>query len=340
MKNLFIEYSDAVLITQSSDLYYLSGYVNADAKILYYKGEAFYFTDSRYFEEVNSLLHGFTIKDIVSLNDFIKSERINTIGIEKNLSYEEIISYQQIGVRDFFFVDDVINEARAVKTAEELSIMRKAQQITDRAFIKILDRIQEGMTERALASQLETLLFQEGGDDLAFTSIVAFGANTSKPHAHRSENKLSNNSFVTMDFGAKYKGYCSDMTRTVYFGTPSKEEKELYNTVLTAQKLALDRIKPGMTGRECDAISRDYFLSKSLDQYFIHSLGHSLGIDIHEKPNFSPRCDTVMQANYVLSVEPGLYIPSKYGVRIEDVIIFEANSIIDLTNSEKNMIIL
>lgn len=333
-------YGDICIIKSPSNLFYLSGYDNADSIIAIDKEGAYYFTDSRYFEEVTSLLEGFEIKNIADFGNFIEERKARIASVESSISYNDYLFFKEKGIEDFHFIDKEISRLRAIKSEKEIKIMQKAQAITDHAFDLVLNDIKEGMTERELASALEAHLFGCGGDALAFTSIVAFGVNTSKPHAHRGETKLKKGMAVTMDFGAKYQGYCSDMTRTVFFGKPCDELKDIYNYVREAQSLALDTVRPGMVGRDVDEIARGYFRNKGLDKYFIHSLGHSLGIDIHENPNFSPKCSDVITKGMTLSVEPGLYIAGKYGVRIEDVIYFEENGIRNLTKSPKNMIII
>lgn len=339
MKN--ITYSgDLCIIKSPSNLFYLSQYENADAVIVIDKGKNYYFTDARYFEEVKCLQKDFVISDIKDFKAFISDGDFRATSVEKNLSVADYLELKSYGIQEFNFIDEEISKLRAVKSEKELNFMISAQAITDKAFEKILSCIKEGITERELASKLEAFLFESGGEDLAFKTIVAFGENTSKPHAHRTDKKLEKGMPITMDFGAKFGGYCSDMTRTVFLGEPSKKIKDIYYAVAEAQEAALAGINVGMTGRECDAIARNLFAKKNLDKYFLHSLGHGLGIDIHEYPNFSPKCEAVMREGMVLSVEPGLYFAGEFGVRIEDVIYFGENGIINLTKSPKNMIII
>ena len=336
-----IDYTgDICIIKSPSNLFYLSGYENADAIIVLFDGKSYYFTDSRYSEEAGIVIKDLTIADIATFDDFLNNSSAKTASVESNLSLADYYYFKDKGIQNFNFIDKTISDLRAIKSSEEIAIMQKAQDITDKAFIKILSDIKEGITERELASKLEAHLFECGGDSLAFTSIVAVGEHSSKPHAHRGDSKLKSGMPITMDFGAKFNGYCSDMTRTVFFGEPCDELKTIYNLVAEAQNLALNTIKTGMLGKECDGIARDFFKKKGMDQYFIHSLGHSLGLDIHESPSFSPKCTDVIKEGMTLSVEPGLYIPGKYGVRIEDVIYFEETGIRNLTKSPKNMIII
>ncbi len=331
---------DMCIITSPSNLFYLTGYQNADAILAYCGGKSYYFTDSRYFEEVEFMRPQTEIMNIGDFDGFVKDNSVKSVSIETSTNIREYLRLKRLGVEDIHFVDEEIASLRMIKSKEELDIMMKAQSITDKAFSSILAQIKEGMTERELASILESYLFLYDGDGLAFDSIVAFGKNTSKPHAHRGDTALEKGMPITMDFGAKFGGYCSDMTRTVFFGQPTDEALKTYNLVLDAQNEALNNIKVGMTGKECDELARGLFRKNGVDKYFIHSLGHSLGIDVHESPNFSPKCDKIMQKGMTLSVEPGLYFPDNHGVRIEDVIYFDENGIINLTKSPKNIIIL
>ena len=331
---------DLCVIKSPSNLFYLTGYDNADAIIVLVGDKSYYFTDARYFEEVKVLENDFIICKIADFSSFIENGGYKTASVESTIDIKLVKQLEKCGVSVVDFCDKSMADLRAIKSESEIAKMISAQEITDRVFEKILSCIEVGMTERSLASKLEAELYANGADGLAFTSIVAFGENTSKPHAHRSDKKLEKGMPITLDFGAKFGGFCSDMTRTFFMGKPDTELSDTYKLVLDAQQYALANIKSGMTGKECDELARSYFRKYGQDKYFVHSLGHSLGIDCHESPNFSPRCDEIINQGMVLSVEPGLYYEGKYGVRIEDVIYFGENGIINLTKSPKNMIIL
>lgn len=339
MKKLLYK-GDMCIITSPSNLFYFTGYQNADAILVFCGGKNYYFTDSRYFEEVEFMRPGTEILNIADFNSFVSDKNVKSASIEASINVKEYLRYKNVGIEEFFFVDETIAALRMIKDSKEIELMQKAQDITDAAFLAVLNDFREGMTERELASCLESHLFGCGGDGLAFDSIVAFGKNTSKPHAHRGETKLEKGMPVTMDFGAKYNGYCSDMTRTVFFGKPSEKILDTYKKVAEAQMLAIDGVRAGMTGKECDYLARGYFAQYGLDKFFLHSLGHSLGIDIHENPTFSPRCEAIIQNGMTLSVEPGLYFADEFGIRIEDVIYFGEKGINNLTKSPKNIIII
>ncbi len=338
MHNFSVKENSFFYVQDPSNLFYFSGYKSADAKILFTEKENYYFTDARYFEEVSSL--PFTIKDIACFYPFLNELNIKTLETDCSVTLDEYDRLKQAGVEKIENSAEKAASLRAVKTPDEVEKIKKSQEITDKTFTCILDEIKEGMTEKELDCVLKSLLYRNGADDLAFDPIVAFGANTSKPHAHPGDTKLAPNSFITLDFGAKYANYCSDMTRTVVFGTPSDEMKEVYSYVLTAQNRALEGLFAGISGKEGHFLAADYFKEKNVEKFFTHSLGHSLGIDIHESPNLSPKYDAPIPENAVTSVEPGLYFPKKFGVRIEDIVLFTKNGVINLTNSEKKLIII
>lgn len=334
---------DAAIVLAPSNTYYLSGYESSNCQILLTEKGNYFFTDMRYAEEAARVLEG-RFEVVVGGWDVIE-KTVRSLGIKK-LGWDDNVLYSvyklikdTFGDFELIPISDKIELIRQTKSEEELELMYKAQSVTDDAFTQILPFIKEGVTEIEIAARLEYIMLARGCE-LAFDSIVAFGTNGSSPHAHRSETVLKKGDFVTMDFGAKYKGYCSDMTRTVAFGDITNMQKNAYDAVLYANNLAISKIKVGMTGRQADAIARDYLATKGLDKYFTHSLGHSVGIDIHEMPSFSPKCESVIMPDTVMTVEPGVYIEGQFGLRIEDMVIVKKDCVIDMTQSDKNLIIL
>jgi len=251
----------------------------------------------------------------------------------------DFMRYNEWGVKDYYLVDDKLNAMRAVKKPHEIDRIIRAQGITDAAFKNVLPKIRVGMTEKQLKAIIECEVLNLGGDGMAFETIVAFGADCSKPHAHAGDKKLKKGELITMDFGAKFNGYCSDMTRMAAAGKLDARMLDTYAKVKAAQELCLKHITAGKTGKECDAIARDYFQGFELGKFFSHSLGHSLGIDIHENPRFSPKSNAIITEGMVLSVEPGLYFAGEYGVRIEDIVYFDKSGLKNLTKSPKELII-
>lgn len=233
-----------------------------------------------------------------------------------------------------------ISEQRRVKSEWELSFMRRAQALTDDGFSYILPRLTVGRTEKDVALDLEMYMRRQGADAVAFEFIVASGENGSMPHAVPGDRRLQKGDFVTMDFGATVDGYRSDMTRTVAIGEISPEQKLVYDTVLKAQMTCLDGLKAGMTGAQGDALARDVIEQAGYGKAFGHSTGHGVGIDVHEYPQLSPRSQEVLRPGEIVTVEPGIYLEGRFGVRIEDMVWLKEDGIVDLTASDKRLIIL
>jgi len=235
---------------------------------------------------------------------------------------------------------DIIDKPRMVKDDNELGLLRRAEQIGDEAFDHILTILKPGITEREISLELEFFMKKQGASKLSFDTIVASGPNSSMPHAQVTDRVVQNGDFVTMDFGCVYKGYCSDMTRTVAVGTPTDEMKKVYQIVLDANLRAMDGIKAGVKCSDIDALARGYISDKGYGDYFGHGLGHSVGLQIHEEPRFSPKCDVITEENMVITDEPGIYLPGKFGVRIEDLVVVRKDGYERLSKSPKELIII
>ncbi len=344
IKDILKDYGvNAALVITASNTFYLSGYESTNCRILITNDKDYFFTDMRYLEEAKNaigdrfevLLGG--VEEIKGIADDLG---IKALGVEENVSYGEYRSLKELfkGI-EFVAVDEAFSKIRAIKTEREISLIKTAQSVTETAFNEILPFIKEGVTEIEIAARLEYIMLKNGCE-LAFDSIVAFGENGSKPHAHRSERKLRRGEFVTMDFGAKYKGYCSDMTRTVALGAVDERKARAYNAVLEANKLAEKAIKIGEKCCDIDAVARNYLAKFSLDKFFSHSLGHSVGVDIHEMPAFSPRCEEVLKEGMIITVEPGVYLEGDFGLRIEDMALVTKSGAEILTHADKNLIVL
>jgi Xaa-Pro aminopeptidase len=231
-------------------------------------------------------------------------------------------------------------ELRKVKDAEEQETMIAAQRIAERALEDILKEIRPGETEKEIAARLQYLMLHYGAENMSFDPVVVSGPNGSLPHGVPSEKTIQSGEFVTMDFGCIYHGYCSDMTRTVAVGSVSDEMRRVYETVLTAQKAGIAAAAAGVTGRTVDGAARKVIEDAGYGDYFGHSFGHGVGVEIHESPNASPRNETPLPAGAVISAEPGIYLPGKLGVRIEDVVIVKEGGCTDITLAPKDLIVL
>ena len=344
IKDILKDYGvNAALVITASNTFYLSGYESTNCRILITNDKDYFFTDMRYLEEAkNAIGDRFEVLlgGVEEIKGIVDDLGVKALGVEENVSYGEYRSLEELfkGV-EFVAVDEAFSKIRAIKTEREISLIKTAQSVTETAFNEILPFIKEGVTEIEIAARLEYIMLKNGCE-LAFDSIVAFGENGSKPHAHRSERKLRRGEFVTMDFGAKYKGYCSDMTRTVALGAVDERKARAYNAVLEANKLAEKAIKIGEKCCDIDAVARNYLAKFSLDKFFSHSLGHSVGVDIHEMPAFSPRCDEVLKEGMIITVEPGVYLEGDFGLRREDMALVTKNGAEILTHADKNLIVL
>ena len=339
---------DGLLLTSRYSRFYGTGHDIAEGVAIVTKAGCRYFTDSRYIESAQNGIQDFEVLETNRANPYndllnraIADFGVTNLGYEEGyLSVAEYLDYEKNLHAKLTPMHGKIAGFRAVKEPWELDIMRKAQEITDNAFAQVLPRIKAGMTEKEVQAELIYCLLTCGADNLAFDPIVVSGPKTSMPHGVPGDRVLQEGDFITMDFGALYGSYCADMTRTVALGYATEEMKKVYETVLTAQQAAIDATKAGMLGKQIDAIARDIIEQAGYGEYFGHGYGHSLGLEVHENPNCNPKGDVPMEANMVCSAEPGIYLPGKFGVRIEDVVIFTPDGCEDITKSPKNLIIL
>ena len=346
--SLLNEEVDGLLLTSRYSRYYGAEFDIAEGVAVVTKAGCRYFTDSRYIESAQNGIKGFEVLEINSsasytqrLNDAIADFGVTTLGFEEDyLSMAEYMSYEQKLNAKLVPFNKQINGFRSVKEDWELELMVKAQEITDTAFAEVLTKIKAGMTEKELAAELIYCLLKNGGEGLAFDPIVVSGPNTSLPHGVPGERVLQEGDFITLDFGAMYHGYCADMTRTVALGYATEEMKKVYDTVLKAQVAGIAASKAGIPGKDIDAAARNVIAEAGYGAYFGHGYGHSLGLEVHEAPSPNARNDQPMPVNSVASAEPGIYLPGKFGVRIEDVVIFKEDGCVDITKSPKNLIII
>ncbi|NLK20915.1 MAG: aminopeptidase P family protein [Epulopiscium sp.] len=336
---------DGILIQNPVNRRYLSGFSGSAGVLYISKESSVLLTDFRYIEQakkqapnfkiINHTTHGF-YKEI---NDLIKKENINFLGFEAHtISYKEYVEYTKSLTAAMKPTYHLIESLRMIKDETEISAIRQAAHIADKAFSHILSYLRIGAVERDIALELEYFMKKNGASDLSFATIVASGAFSSIPHAVPTDKKLENGDFLVMDFGCIYKGYCCDMTRTVVIGKATDKHKEIYNTVLTAQKLALEGIKPLKTGKEMDKIAREYIKSRGYGEYFGHGLGHCVGMEVHENPRLSINEEAKFYPGMIVTVEPGIYIPGFGGVRIEDLVVITEDGIDNLTISHKELI--
>lgn len=338
---------DAMLITSESGERYALGF-HGEGLLLVTRDGARYSTDGRYIEAARERIQGpeicLTTPDkghVAFAREYIEGKQLHNIGFESGaMTVDAHRRYAQELPGILTPAQKLLDDLRASKDQEELAYMRRAQEITDEAFKAILNFIRPGMTEREIAARLVYELLSRGGEKVSFDPIVAAGPNGSRPHAVPGARVVEEGMFITMDFGCKVGGYCSDMTRTVALGHPTQEMEEVYAAVLAAQKAGIQAARAGVPGSEIDAAARRSLQDAGYGAYFTHGFGHSLGLDIHEKPNASTTEKGEMPVGAVISAEPGVYLPGRFGVRIEDVLILNETGCEDITRSPKDLIVL
>ena len=327
----------------------MTGFNSSAGTVLVTRTKAVFFIDFRYFEKAKQTVNSCEVvlfdKGDKGIFEFCKEENIKTIFVETSntsINQHKYLNnlFEGIEISDDNILDTSLNKMRAVKSEKELSFIREAQSLTEQTFDYILPRISVGKTEREIMLDMEFFMRGLGASGVAFDFIVVSGKNSSLPHGVPTEKKIENGDFITMDFGAIVNGYCSDMTRTVAIGSVTDEQKLVYNTTLKAQLSAIENIKSGAICGDIDKIAQDIIYNAGYKGCFGHALGHSVGIDVHESPNLSPNNSAVLEVGNVVTVEPGIYIENKFGVRIEDMVYVTENGCINLTKTPKELIIL
>ena len=340
--------ANGLLLTSRYSRYYGASFDIAEGVAVVSAKGCRYFTDSRYIESAEKGIQDFQVEMVgngrgynLLINEAIRDFGITKLGYEENyLTMAEFLGYEKALNAALVPMNEKIHAFRAVKEEWELELMRKAQDITDAAFAEVVKRIHAGMTEKELCAELIYCLMKNGADGLSFDPIVVSGPNTSLPHGVPGDRKLQEGDFITMDFGVLYKGYCSDMTRTVALGYATEEMKKVYEVVRQAQLAGIAATRAGVTGKEIDGAARQVIADAGYGACFGHGYGHCLGLEIHENPRCSQAGSTVLEENMISSAEPGVYLPGKFGVRIEDVVIIREGGCEVITHSPKDLMIL
>lgn len=335
------EQLDCVIIKDVTTIRYLTGFTG-DSSLLYIdKLKGILITDGRYVQQAKNEMRLFQVLEYTgsiwaAAAELAKGAR--TIGFDGNhFTYNEYFELSSL-VHHASLKSVDFGNIRMIKDNKELDMMLKAASIADEAFYKLLDDIRPGRTERSLAGRLEYYMRALGSEKTAFDTIVASGARSALPHGMATDKVVELGDFVTFDFGAVYNGYHSDMTRTVVMGAASDWHKEIYTIVEEAQRKGVKAARVGMTGRELDAIVRDKIVSCGYGEYFVHGLGHGVGLEIHEMPNINKRGNTQLETGMIFTVEPGIYIPGKGGVRIEDTVVLTEDGAKPLNGVRKQLI--
>ncbi len=337
---------DGVLITSPHNLRYFSGFSGGEGFCLLGKNLKTIIVDSRYTVAAKEECSGFQVieysggKLFEIINNILNENSVKTLGFEdKALTVSEYNLFNDKLKVELLPLESDLDIIRSVKTDAEIEHIKKAEEIGDIAFSNIIPLVKVGMTENDLAAEIEYQMRKHGASGTSFSIIAVSGKKTAMPHGIPDGKKIEKGDMITLDFGCIYNGYCSDMTRNLCMGEPTKRQKEIYDIVLKAQLSGLSAIKAGVTGKEADKAARDVIEDAGYGAYFGHSLGHGVGLMIHELPNLSPRSDTVLLENMIVSCEPGIYIEGEFGVRIEDLVVVKKDGIINLTSSSKELIV-
>lgn len=336
---------ESLIIDGAENRFYLSGFTGTAGRILFTPDHNYFITDFRYVEQAEKQLEGY---EIIKINKDLEkklSKILHREGVSKLCFEAEAVNYKQYekykkaltGIQ-LEAVTGLISKLRIKKDREEISLIKTAAAVTDLAFTHILDFIKPGCTEREIALELEFFMKKQGAERNAFDFIVASGKRSSLPHGVASDRVIRDGDFITMDFGCFYNGYCSDMTRTIVVGKPTKKQRDIYDIVLKAQQEVKKRVKAGMLCKDVDAIARDIITDKGYGSRFGHGLGHGIGVEVHEEPRVSYTSDTVLEDGMVITDEPGIYIPEWGGVRIEDDLLITEDGCEVLNDSPRELI--
>jgi len=342
------EHADGYLITSESNIFYFTGFPCDAALLLVTRGGSFFFTDSRYREAAQRVIRGVTFCDTAQFAERFPAvcaeQGVRRMLVESSaLTVREAQRYASLLPQtELLYEDDLVflSAFRRKKSADEVDKMTRAQRIAEAALERILPLLRPGRTEKEIALELDYTMLRMGAEALSFRTIVVSGENSSLPHGVPGERQLRDGDFITLDFGAVADGYHSDMTRTFALGHCTDEMRAIYDTVLRAQEAALAAMRPGTACRDADAAARDVIAAAGYGAYFGHGTGHGVGVEIHEAPRLSPKSKATLHTGNVVTVEPGIYLPGRFGVRIEDMAVITPEGHMGLTGCEKKLIVL
>ena len=335
---------DAFVVTDEANRYYFTQMETSFGAVILSPQRNVFITDFRYETEAREKVKDFEI--IIStysalygkIAEILSSIDAKTVGYGEKMYIDEFNSFKS-ALAGFKLkpAEAAIEAKRAVKTESEIAIIKTAQQIAETALKRAISRAKPGISERELMAEINYEMIIGGADKYSFETIVAFGANTAQPHHHPTDKKLEKNELILVDMGAKYHGYCSDMTRTFCLGNAGTKLTEVYGVVKEAQEYTIKNIKAGMTCNDADALAREYITSRGYGANFGHSFGHGVGVEIHEAPRVGAGCETVLQPNMIITAEPGIYIAGLGGVRIEDMLVVKEDGVVNLTTYDKKL---
>lgn len=338
----------AILLISPVNRYYATGFRSSSGAVLITGSEAFFITDSRYIEAARERIPGAEVRLSSrrqpmkkQLGEILESRGIDTLGVEEqSLSHSEFLELESALSVQLRSAEETVLALREAKEPWEVENIRLAQRIAEAALEQVLGIIKPGITEREIALELSCAMLRGGAEKNSFDPIVVTGKKTSMPHGEPGDVPVASGDFITMDFGCVKNGYCSDMTRTVAVGAVTEEMRNVYSCVLRAQLAGIAAAKAGVTGKSIDLAAREVISAADYGDFFTHSFGHSLGLEVHESPNAAPGEDRLMPAGAVISAEPGIYLPGRFGVRIEDTLWLSRDGCENLTKAPKSLITL
>lgn len=345
------ESTDAALIVTPCNRRYFTSFASSDGFLLVTREGSIFYTDSRYIEAAHKQIDCCEVAEgkqvFAQMRAYLEERGVKTVAVEA--SGMTLAEFSRLkaneNMQGFEFIadnslDTAINVFRGVKCNAEKEKILAAQKIAEDAFLHILNFIKKGRTEKEIQLELDFYMLSHGAEALSFDTIAVSGKNSSMPHGVPSDKEVEDGDFITMDFGAVVDGYHSDMTRTVAVGFVTDEQRLVYDTVLKAQCASLDVIRAGVSCFDADKAARDVIVNAGYGEYFGHGTGHGVGVEIHESPNLSPRSTSVLETGNIVTVEPGIYLPGKFGVRTEDMVFVTADGCENLTKSQKSLIVL
>lgn len=340
---------EAALLTSEVSKRYLTDFGSEDGTLLVTKQGGYFIIDARYFEHTKQQVTDPLCRVILQgelyeqIGEILNEQKIQSVYIEDEmLTVSQLSAFKRrfsgINFDSSNRLSDFMKQMRIIKTDEEVVCITKAQRIAEAAFTKLISTMRVGQTEKQIAAALEFLMLDLGSDGVSFSTIAASGVNSACPHAVPTDKPVREGDFLTLDFGATYKGYHSDMTRTVVFGKPTDEMKNIYNAVWGANTDAIKAVRADISCKLVDNVARSTLDAWGYEKYFTHGLGHGVGLEIHESPNVSSRSGTTLHEGMIITIEPGVYIPGKYGVRIEDMCVVTKDGCNIITETPKTLI--
>lgn len=340
---------EAALVTSEESKRYLTDFGSEDGTMLITKAGAYFIIDARYFEHTEQQVTDPLCKVVLQkelydqIGEILAEQKIQTVYIEDEKMTVSTLSgfkrrFSGINFDSTNRFSDFMRQMRIIKTDQEIAYITKAQRIAEAAFTKLLSSMRVGQTEKQIAAALEFIMLDMGSDGVSFPTIAASGVNSACPHAVPTDKPVQEGDFLTLDFGATYKGYHSDMTRTVVFGKPTDEMKNIYNAVWGANSDAIKAVRADISCKLVDNVARSTLDAWGYEEYFTHGLGHGVGLEIHEAPTVGSRSGTTLREGMIITIEPGVYIPGKYGVRIEDMCVVTKNGCNIITETPKTLI--